>query len=283
MNNNSHVPQNSKKIGFIGAGNMASALVRGMIANNMPPESIMLSDINNNQLNTLSHQLGVKTTTSNERLIKACDIVVIAVKPQLVHDIIQPLASTFQQKSTLIISIVAGITIESLDLWTDGGSAIIRCMPNTPALLKLGASGLYANALVTDAQKQQAQDILQAVGSVEWLSHETQIDAVTALSGSGPAYYFLMMEAMIQAGKDLGLSEQSAKALTLQTALGAATMAMKSDIDEGVDVQELRRRVTSPNGTTEAAINNFQENNFEGIISDAMQAAKLRSEQLAQE
>ncbi len=269
----------SISIGFIGAGNMASALVGGMIANGFSPDSLMLTDINQEQLQQIKTQFGVRIADSNHEIIQACEIVVLAVKPQVMQTVISEVAAELKQKKPLLISIAAGITIGSFTKWIGEELAIVRCMPNTPALLKLGASALFANAKVNEKQKQDAQNILQAVGIIEWLENETQIDAVTALSGSGPAYYFLMMEAMITAGKALGLNEDSAKALTIQTALGAASMAQQSD----VDIDELRRRVTSPKGTTEAAINNFMENNFKDIITSAMKAAQQRSIELSQD
>jgi pyrroline-5-carboxylate reductase len=264
-------------IGFIGAGNMASALVGGMIANGFPSEKIMLSDINEQQLQALEKVFGINTTTNNETLIEKNDIVVLALKPQVMQSVLEPLVKKLQEKKPLIISIAAGVTINSLNTWSSQGLAIIRCMPNTPALVKLGASGLFANEKVNNIQKNQAEAILKAVGIVEWLEQESQIDAVTALSGSGPAYFFLMIESMIAAGVAQGLSKESATELTLQTALGAATMAKTSD----VDVSELRRRVTSPHGTTEAAINSFKENNYQEIINQAVNAAFKRSVELS--
>ena len=248
----------SNSIGFIGAGNMASALVGGMIANGFPADSLMLSDINQEQLHQLQQQFGIRIAKNNQELIQSCNIVVLAVKPQVMREVISGIATELRQNKPLLISIAAGITINSLSSWIAEELPIVRCMPNTPALLKLGASALFANSKVSAKQKIDAQNILEAVGIIEWLENESQIDAVTALSGSGPAYFFLMMEAMIEAGKVLGLTEDCSKALTIQTALGAASMAQKSD----VDIAELRRRVTSPKGTTEAALNSFNDNKF---------------------
>ena len=272
-------------IGFIGAGNMASALAGGMIANGINAQSIMLSDINDSQLLQLKNELGVQTTTNNKTLIEKNRIIVLALKPQVMQQVMAPLASAFQKSQPLIISIAAGITVDSLETWTSKGLStneglpIIRCMPNTPALVKCGASGLFANEKVNDEQKKQAQSILEAVGIVRWLDAEKQIDAVTALSGSGPAYYFLMIESMIAAGIEQGLSKEVATALTLQTALGSSKMASISDVDIG----ELRKRVTSPKGTTEAAINNFLNNAFKNNVKSAMDAAYHRSIELSKE
>jgi pyrroline-5-carboxylate reductase len=175
-----------------------------------------------------------------------------------------------------VISIAAGIGIASLCEWLGGDIAIVRCMPNTPALVQLGASGLYANAQVSTQQREQAQAILAAVGIALWLDSEEQIDAVTAVSGSGPAYFFLLMEAMIAAGEKLGLAPATSRALTLQTALGAAQMAITSD----VDAAELRRRVTSPGGTTERAITHFENSGFRETVNGALQAAAIRSQEM---
>ena len=191
--------------------------------------------------------------------------------------IIQALQPNLQD-GQLIVSIAAGITCASLQSWV-GARPVVRCMPNTPALLRQGVSGLYATAEVSDTQRQQAEQLLSAVGTALWLDQEQQLDAVTAVSGSGPAYFFLLIEAMTAAGEKLGLPRETASQLTLQTALGAARMAVASD----VDAAELRRRVTSPAGTTEAAIKSFQASGFEAIVEQALQAAATRSAELAEQ
>lgn len=265
-------------IGFIGAGNMAGSLMGGMIAKGTPAASITAFDPNTEGLEALASQTGISACDSNEQLIARSDIVVIAVKPQVLKQVLSPLAQSFQAKKPLIISIVAGITSASIEQWI-GAAAIVRCMPNTPALVQLGASGLVANANVSSEQRAQAQEVLEAVGIVQWLTNEQQIDPVTAVSGSGPAYFFLLMESMIEAGVAQGLSREVATQLTLQTALGAATMAINSD----VDAAELRRRVTSPNGTTQAAIETFEAGGFRKLTQDALDAARDRSIELAKE
>jgi len=180
----------------------------------------------------------------------------------------------------LIVSIAAGISCDSLQRWLGPRpQAIVRCMPNTPALLRQGVSGLFANAQVSAEQKAQAEQLLSAVGMALWLDEEHLIDAVTAVSGSGPAYFFLLIEAMTAAGQQLGLPRETAAQLTLQTALGAARMVCESD----VEAAELRRRVTSPNGTTEAAIKAFQAGGFEQLVQQALNAAAQRSAELAEQ
>ena len=209
----------------------------------------------------------------------AADVVVLAVKPQVLKAVSTALAASVQQKQPLIVSVAAGITTSSLDQWLGGNTAIVRCMPNTPALVQTGASGLFANSAVSSAQKQQAETVLQATGIALWVDAENQLDAVTAVSGSGPAYYFLMMEAMIASGQKLGLSQEVATQLTLQTALGAAKMAQASDVDPA----ELRRRVTSPNGTTEQAIKRFIAGGLPELVDQALVSCNDRSVELANE
>jgi len=268
--------QTDLTIGFIGAGNMATALIEGLIATGVSAARLYAADPGVEKLRSLQ-ALGVQTTTDNKQLVQAADVVVLAVKPQVMSVVLAPLQSTFLAHPCLLISVAAGIQIASLAQWTHSGQAIVRCMPNTPALVQAGASGLFANALVSAAQQDQATAILSAVGIACWLEHEAQLDAVTALSGSGPAYFFLMMEAMQAAGESLGLPPDIARQLCLQTAFGAARLALDSD----VDIAELRRRVTSPGGTTEAALNQFESDQFRAIVARALTQAAKRSEELA--
>ena len=202
----------------------------------------------------------------------------LAVKPQLLKQVCQQLDAT-RQNGCLFISIAAGIKSTDIDGWLNGAQSIVRCMPNTPALLQCGASGLFANDAVSEQQKQQADKIMKAVGIVIWVDNEQQINAVTAVSGSGPAYFFLMMEAMQHAGEELGLSGDIAQQLVLQTALGAARMATENNASPA----ELRKMVTSKGGTTEQAILSFQSADFQKIVSDALSAANDRSISLADE
>ena len=226
----------------------------------------------------LSEQ-GLQTTTDNQAACAAADIVVLAVKPQILKGVAQSLADTVQASQPLIVSVAAGIRCDSMDAWLGGNTAIVRCMPNTPSLVQTGASGLFANNKVTAEQKQQTEAILKTIGLALWVQQETELSAVTAVSGSGPAYYFYVMEAMAAAGEKLGLSPEVARELTLQTALGAAKMASQSD----VDAAELRRRVTSPKGTTEQAIMSFERQGLEDMFSTAMQACYDRAEAMAEE
>ncbi|HSB97896.1 MAG TPA: pyrroline-5-carboxylate reductase [Spongiibacteraceae bacterium] len=267
------------QLAFIGGGNMASALIGGLVTRGFTPQQIIASDVMPATLDRLKAIAPVRVTTSNETAIMTADVIILAVKPQVMKEVLTPLAGALQQRRPLIISIAAGIEIRSIEQWLGGALPIVRCMPNTPALVQLGATGLYANAAVSAAQRELAENILRAVGVALWMDNEAQLDAVTAVSGSGPAYFFLVMEAMQAAGEQLGLSPEVAKTLTLQTALGAARMALDSD----VDVAELRRRVTSPKGTTERAVASFEQDDLRGLFLRALTACRDRSQALALE
>ncbi|EAT12933.1 pyrroline-5-carboxylate reductase [Bermanella marisrubri] len=265
-------------IAFIGSGNMAGAIMGGLIEDGYQPDNIIASDPSEEKLAELKQRHGIQTTQNNIDAIKRSDVVVLAVKPQVMEQVLEPLKATLEETQPLLISVAAGINQYSLQQWA-GDLAIVRCMPNTPSLVGKGASGLLANDKVSDQQKSITEDILGAVGLSVWVNNEQQLDWVTAVSGSGPAYYFLFMECMIQAAKNMGMDEEQAKKLTLQTALGAATMAQKSDVEP----DQLRKNVTSPNGTTEQAILSFQNAGLDKIVKDAMEAVVKRSEEMVKE
>ena len=266
-------------LGFIGAGNMAASLISGLIADHYPADQIWVSDINEAALANLAERYGVQTTTRNVIVAEHAEILILAVKPQILRGVVEELASILHSRHPLVVSIAAGITAGSIDRWAGGSMAIVRCMPNTPAMVKTGATGLCANACVTDAQRSQAEAILRAVGLTVWVDEESQLDAVTALSGSGPAYFFLMMEAMEDAGVALGLDRATARLLSQQTALGAGRIAIESEDPPA----ELRRRVTSPGGTTERAIATFDEGGLSPLVARAMQAAARRAAELSEQ
>lgn len=268
----------ARKIGFIGAGNMATALAGGLLARGWSPADIALSDAQPVQLNPHAER-GLFTTTDNRELLQHAEVLVLAVKPQVMSAVLKPLAELAQQRRPLVISIAAGIPVASLEHWLGGALPIVRAMPNTPALVQAGATGLYASPAVSAAQKADAEAILGAVGLTLWVEDESLIDAVTAVSGSGPAYFFYVMEAMMAAGRDLGLDDRTARALTLQTALGAAQMAIAADVGP----EELRRRVTSPGGTTERAVAVFDEAGLKNIFSRALKACAARGAELAEQ
>ncbi|WP_062263262.1 pyrroline-5-carboxylate reductase [Endozoicomonas arenosclerae] len=268
-----------KNIAFIGAGNMASSIIGGLIEHGWPTDRIFASCRTQESAKTRTDELGIHASTSNLEAAENADIVVLAVKPQMMRAVLTELAPVLQKQQPFIISVAAGIRLESLDAWSGGGLPIVRSMPNTPSLLHCGATGLYANDRVNDELKAIANGIFEPIGILQWLEREEQIDTITAISGSGPAYFFLFMEAMAEAGVKLGLDPETAERFSLQTALGAANMAVQSD----VDAAELRRRVTSPGGTTEQALKTFRQEGFEEVVYKAVEAAKNRGAELAEQ
>lgn len=257
---------------------MAYAIISGLINKGISAEQIKISDTNETLLSLRKSEFNLEVFTDNTKLIARCDVVVLAVKPQVLSTVCHQLQNTLRE-NTLVVSIAAGVRAHDIDRWLGGNNAIVRSMPNTPALLNQGVSGLFANEYVSESQKALAGDILNSVGQSLWVEEESQLDAVTALSGSGPAYFFLMIESMAKAGVALGLDEKTAQQLSIQTALGASMMADASDDS----VHELRAKVTSPNGTTQAAIESFQDQDFDIIVSHAMRAACDRASELAVE
>ena len=270
---------NTQKIGFIGGGNMASSLLNGLIASGHPAAQLWVSDTNVDVLEQLAAELNVNTTLDNTAVVDAVDVVVLAVKPQSVKTVAQNLAATINAKNPLVVSIAAGISQASLSAWLGEKTAIVRCMPNTPALVLTGATGLHANKNVTEEQSDLAENILRSVGIALWVQNENELDAVTAVSGSGPAYYFLLMEAMEKAALELGLTPETAQLLVQQTALGAAKIALESEESP----EKLRQRVTSPNGTTQKAIETFQAGGFVELVAKALHAARDRSVELSKQ
>jgi len=264
------------KIGFIGAGNMANSLIRGLLARGARADSIWATDVDSDKLQQLAAELGINTAPAAE-LVAHVEVLVLAVKPQVMRTVCEQLAADVQARRPLVVSIAAGITLSHLQWWLGADIAIVRCMPNTPALVSKGASGLFANANVSQAGRQLAADLMSSVGLAVWLNKESDIDAVTALSGSGPAYFFLFMEAMQAAAVEMGLSAELARALTYQTAAGAAELAQHSQ----EDTAQLRRNVTSPGGTTERAIAEFEAGALRSLVQRALLAAQLRSTELA--
>jgi pyrroline-5-carboxylate reductase len=270
---------NIQKIGFIGGGNMASSLISGLIASGHSPQHLWVSDINPDTLKALAENLNVNTSGSNDAVINEVDVVVLAVKPQILSSVAKNAAAFIQQKKSLVVSIAAGISQHSLSQWLGADTAIVRCMPNTPALVLTGATALHANARVTDEQRNLAENIMRSVGIALWVNDESELDAVTAVSGSGPAYYFLLMEAMEKAALDLGLNEVTARLLVQQTALGAAKIALESSESP----EQLRKRVTSPGGTTQRAIETFEQGGFTELVSKALYAARDRSIEMSKQ
>ena len=265
-----------KSITFIGAGNMARSLISGLLTSGYSTGAIQASDPLAEQRQAVEN-LGVETTEDNSGACSKADVIVLAVKPQVLGKVLASISTL--RPDQLLISIAAGVPIASLSAWTSPEQAIVRCMPNTPALLGAGITGLYANHQVSESQRQLAEQILNAAGRTLWVDSEALLDAVTAVSGSGPAYFFYLMEAMIDTGVELGLDPDIARALTIETAYGAALMAR--DGSEGP--AELRRNVTSPGGTTERALSILQAAGVSDTVRAALTGARSRSQELAEE
>ena len=272
---------------FIGGGNMGRCLVGGLIGDGHPCERLRVSDPDPERLQVFGERFGVRTGSDNRSTIAGADVVILAVKPQVVRAVVEDVAETLRAQRPLVLSIVAGLSTRVLRKWigSEGiGSEgigpevpIVRAMPNTPALVRSGAAALYAEAgSVGRGHRDSAESILRAVGSTVWVEDEALMDTVTALSGSGPAYFFLLMELIERAGVSMGLTPESARLLTLQTAFGAAKMALES----GTPAAVLRAQVTSPGGTTEQAIKTFQDCGIESIVTRALRAAEARSREL---
>lgn len=269
----------ASEIVFIGGGNMGRALLGGLIADGAPPERLAAAEPDPARRAALASEFGMRTALEGAELVGDASVVVLAVKPQVLRDVACGLAGHFGGRRPLVVSIVAGITEADIDAWLGGDFPIVRCMPNTPALVRQGISALHANARVAAEQRAQAQRILAAVGSVVWVPDEALLDAVTAVSGSGPAYFFAVMEAMEQAGVALGLAPDVSRQLTLQTALGAAVLATQSADPPAT----LRAQVTSPGGTTQAALQVLQTGGLGALFQDALAAAHRRAGELARQ
>lgn len=269
---------NNETLAFIGGGNMAASLIGGLIADGHDPGQVLVSDPDAQKLTALRNRYGVRIADNNPDALRHGNVTVLCVKPQLAQGVCRELALAAQERKPLMISVMAGIRERSLQAWLGGGIALVRAMPNTPALIQSGATGLHASPEVSPEQRDQAESILRAVGLTCWVDAEPLMDVVTALSGSGPAYCFLIMEAMEQAAAEMGLDPPSARLLTIQTVLGAARMAIESDEPPTT----LRERVTSPGGTTERALTTLTEGGLQDLIGRALLAARDRSVELSE-
>jgi pyrroline-5-carboxylate reductase len=266
-------------IAFIGGGNMARSLIGGLLAGDGGADRIWVAEPDAGQREFLRGRFGVRTDADNEAVVARADIVVLAVKPQILRDVARQLAPVVQARRPLVVSVAAGVREPDLRHWLGGGSlALVRTMPNTPALVGSAASALFANPFVTEEGRQCAESLLRAVGTTVWVHDENLLDTITALSGSGPAYFFLLMEALEQAATAAGLDAETARLLTLQTAFGAAKMALES-VDSPAT---LRVRVTSPGGTTEQALAVLHEGALNTLIAKALEAARHRSRELGE-
>ena len=259
---------------------MATSLIGGICTQgDISAKQIWVYEPNSDKTHALANEFGINIAQDNSDLIANSNIVVIAVKPQVLQSVLAPLVASFRQAKPLIISIVAGISATSIEKWLEDPYAIIRVMPNTPALVGMGASGLYANQRVNQEQRKNAELLCDSIGTSTWVQSESDIDTVTALSGSGPAYFMLFIQGLIEAAQSAGLSHESAKLLATQTAAGAAHLVANTDSP----LQTLIDNVTSPNGTTEKALQSFNDANLKSMIGNAFEAARTRSEELAKE
>lgn len=261
---------------FIGGGNMASALIGGMLGKGYAASQINVAEISAEGRARLQAQYGVRTMDGLAEGVAGCGTIVLAVKPQQLREVAQQLATLL--KGQLVISIAAGVRAGDLARWL-GNESVVRAMPNTPALVQSGMTGLYALPAVSDTQRKQAENILAAVGETLWVHDEPMLDAVTAISGSGPAYVFYFIEALQKAGQELGFSADEARRLSLATFLGASKLAAASDEEPAV----LRARVTSKNGTTERALLSMAANHVAEHIVQAAQAASDRAKEMGDE
>ncbi|RDH46072.1 pyrroline-5-carboxylate reductase [Zooshikella ganghwensis] len=264
-------------LAFIGAGNMAKSIINGLLTNGYSPNLIWATDTRAEALISLESQLNINTSNNNHEAMKHADIVILAVKPQVMSDVLNELSTQPNLDNKLLLSIAAGITTAFIQQHFSIELAITRAMPNTPAMVGCGATGLFANDLVSNQQKAYCESIFNAVGTTCWVDEESTLDAITAISGSGPAYFFLFMEALIDAAIQRGLPPDMAKQLVMQTAAGAALMANTSD----QAIATLRKNVTSPGGTTAQALNVFEENNLRLLVDQATAAAQQRAQELS--
>jgi len=263
---------------FIGAGNMAGSIIGGLLAAGVDPARLRAADPNAENLETLQSRGLMHLGSDNRAIATGADVVVLAVKPQILRAVCEDLAPALTG-GPLVLSIAAGVPAASIDAWLDGRAAVVRCMPNTPALLQAGATAVYAHGEVGATQRNRAETILGAVGYCCWVDDEDLLHAVTAVSGSAPAYFFLMMEAIIAEGQRMGLDAASARMLCAQTCIGAGRMLAEGD----VDAAELRRRVCSPGGTTERAVAQLQGDGLEALVARAMEACARRSREMSEE
>lgn len=265
-------------IAFIGAGNMARSLIGGLLEER-GGYRISAADPDPAQRAPLADAFRIPVSGDNRAATDGADVVVLAVKPHIVRNVCLELREQLAAQRPLVVSIAAGARESDISRWLAYDAAVVRCMPNTPALVRSGASALYANARVSEAQRDCAESLLRAVGTIVWVSDEGALDTVTALSGSGPAYFFAVMEAMEQAAVELGLDTEQARLLTLETALGAAKMALEA----GAAPAELRANVTSKGGTTQAALQVFEQRQLPAIVAQAMRAARDRAHEIGVE
>jgi pyrroline-5-carboxylate reductase len=272
-------PVSASTIAFVGGGNMARSLIGALVRGGMAAAQIRVAEPNAELRQQLADDFGVCVFADGTDAAREADIVVLAIKPQVMRTVCASLAPILAERRPVMISVAAGLRIAQIDSWLGGGYPIVRCMPNTPALIGAGATGLFANAKVDATGRKQAEALLGTAGITVWIEQEDQIDVVTGISGSGPAYFFLMIEALEDAGVSEGLPRATARALAIQTCLGAARMASEDAETPG----QLRERVTSPNGTTAAALQAFADGGLRELVARAVNAAKTRGAEMSRE
>ena len=265
------------KIAFIGAGNMNSAIISGLIAKGYQPSDIIVSNPSAPKREALTAKLGIANTSSNIEAAKFADYVVLGVKPHFIEEVCREIATEVEVNNKCFISVAVGCSINAMQIALSCKCPVIRTMPNTPSQLGLGVSGLFASEQVSEQQKQFTQELMQAVGIVKWLKTEQEIEHIIAIAGSAPAYFFLFMEAMQNKAKLLGYGEQESREMVQQTALGAAQMVIQNDLSIG----QLRENVTSKGGTTQAALTTFVDGGLEPLVHQAMDAAIKRAKEMA--
>ena len=271
---------NDQRIGFIGGGNMTMAIASGLLASGIPGDRLFVAEPLKKQREQLADQLlEVDITEDNAAVAAAADCLVLATKPEVLAEVCRNLADVVQRQKPLIVSIAAGVRSSNIQKLLGGDLSIVRVMPNQPALLRLGVSGLFANARTTPEGRELAADIMAAVGKVVWVDSEADIDSVTAISGSGPAYFYLLIDMLIKTATDMGLDGAAARELAVETAVGAASLA--AETTDSMD--DLIGRVRSPGGTTAAALDRLEEQNVRAIFSAALVAARNRASELADE
>jgi pyrroline-5-carboxylate reductase len=268
---------NSSRIGFLGGGNMARALIGGLIGRGTSPTQLSVGEPSAEGREQLAQQFKVRVSADNGAAIEGCELIIVAVKPQEAGKVLGALAPRLQAGRPVLLSVAAGIQLASLSAWVGPGVPVIRTMPNRPALIGAGVTGLYAGPGVTAQQRALAEAVMGAAGKTVWVSRESDLDVVTALSGSGPAYFFLLAELMMQAAIAEGLEPDAARQLAVATLHGAGALADASD----GDLARLRQEVTSKGGTTEAALEAFAAADLGAVVARAMHAATLRSRELA--
>jgi len=267
------------KVAFIGAGNMNGSILKGLVANGFTASDIIVSNPSPDKREQLSKNYGVKHTASNIEAANFADFIVLGVKPHFISEVCQEIAASVDAIEKCFVSVAAGSTIAQIQQALGGNYSVIRTMPNTPAQLGLGMTGLFASLETTSLQKHIANDLLSAAGETTWLNRETQIDEITSLSGSGPAYFFLFMEAMQAKAEAYGFDKQTSRKIVQQTALGAANMVVENS---ELDISTLRENVTSKGGTTQAALNTFVEGDLPQLVTNAIAAALQRAQEIAQ-